>query len=305
MNNKQTKTSPVAIEPVEPASISELAEKGNLYCVLDSCNHPMVLRMAQIRNSQSESLYKNQAAVEFESFAPYLFDTDASLIEWINENLAGKHFGIFIESELERDELRTHLRKFLMVDGPKNRRLYFRFYDPRVIPGFLATAEPEGAAQFMGPMKSLFFIDAEEQLCQIQLSSSIKKSASPDLGDRGSKNLSITKDHIGAMADYSKLKFATRLSEHLSKTLPEQSVRLSPFMLESKIKTGMLNAERYALTTESEIAQFVELMCVGFPDSAEKLDPPHVRELMLDRRLSIEERLGKLKEITSVPANSR
>ena len=294
MIKDKSNKSPVTLSPATFKQLEGLSDKQCLYCVLDSCNHPLVLRMAQIRSSQAESLYKNQAAIDFEDFAPYLFEADVTLLKWIEENLVGKHFGIFIESDLDRSELRKHLRKFLMVDGPEDRRLYFRFYDPRVIGGFLVTAKAEDAVRFLAPMKSLLFLNPEEELCRIQLAKSLDgQNASPDQ----SQKLKVTKDHLAAMADHSKAEFCLRLGEHLSQSLPDKGINLLAGTLESKIKTGMLNAERYSLTTESNIADYVELMCIGFPESTETLDPPEIRQLMLDRRIEIPKRMEKLKEM--------
>ena len=70
--------------------------------------------------------------------------------------------------------------------------------------------------------------------------------------------------------------------------MPEEAIS-------SRVKSGMKNAERYCLNTELEIATYVELMCVGFPTRKEKQDPPEIQELMLDRRLAMDDRLRRLK----------
>jgi len=291
MNSSNKKS--VVIQPADPAAIQSLAQQGRLYAVLDSCNQPLVLEKSRQCAGAMRSLFKNQAAEEHKDFAPYLFETDQILVDWIHKALAGTHFGIFIETHLDLTVLRSHLRKFLLVEGENDRRLYFRFYDPRVIGGFLATADAEIAQRFFGPIHSFFFVDQEEQLMQIKLSESAKETQP---GSSSSK-IKVTKKHMLAMAERSKLIFGKRLQEHLSKSLPGKQIEISDSVLETKIKNGILNSEYYALTTEADIAKYVELMCIGFPNSNEADDSPEIRSLMYDRRMGIPERLKKLEEM--------
>ena len=90
--------------------------------------------------------------------------------------------------------------------------------------------------------------------------------------------------------------FGKRLLEHLLEELPKQEVTIASEVLATRIKHGIQNAEYYALTTEADIAKYIELMCIGFPNRTEAEDPPEIRSLMYDRRLDSSQRLTKLKD---------
>lgn len=75
----------------------------------------------------------------------------------------GQSIGYFIGSRAEPAELLTHLRKFLFVDLPgKERRAYFRFYDPRVMRAYLPTCTPEQLDDWLREHLEWFVLEADE-----------------------------------------------------------------------------------------------------------------------------------------------
>jgi hypothetical protein len=55
-------------------------------------------------------------------------------------------------TEAPFEELRKHLRRFLIVNGEDGEELYFRFYDPRVFRAFLPACVTEEKTSFFGPV---------------------------------------------------------------------------------------------------------------------------------------------------------
>ena len=88
------------------------------------------------------------------AYAPYLADlTDDE--ESLNELIAegwGESWGVFVSSHADLDQVRHHLRRFLIVDDDTGRKLYFRYYDPRVLRTFLPTCSRVQAEDFFGPV---------------------------------------------------------------------------------------------------------------------------------------------------------
>jgi Domain of unknown function (DUF4123) len=68
----------------------------------------------------------------------------------------GKNWGIFIRTEQHFVELRKHLRHLLMVDLPDGKKVYFRFYDPRVMRTVVVGFDFAEAEQFFGPIDYIF-----------------------------------------------------------------------------------------------------------------------------------------------------
>jgi hypothetical protein len=70
---------------------------------------------------------------------------------WVN-NLLNKHSLIWFCSLSEFDEVYNHFRKFLIVETEDLEKLYFRFYDPRVLRIFLPTCSSSQLDEFFGPV---------------------------------------------------------------------------------------------------------------------------------------------------------
>jgi hypothetical protein len=60
----------------------------------------------------------------------------------------GKCWGLFLASPHPFETVRRELRKLLRVETPDGRRMFFRFYDPRVLRVFLPTCTPSELRSF-------------------------------------------------------------------------------------------------------------------------------------------------------------
>jgi hypothetical protein len=67
----------------------------------------------------------------------------------------GTSAGILLASLTEEDALFAHLRKIFVVEDEEKQEYFFRFYDPRVLRGFLPTCSAEQLDQFFGPIDQL------------------------------------------------------------------------------------------------------------------------------------------------------
>jgi Domain of unknown function (DUF4123) len=85
--------------------------------------------------------------------APYLvrLPKGARLLKQLVLEGWGKGWGIYLTCQRPFDEVRTHLRRFLMVmNDQTEERMFFRFYDPQALRLFLPTCAPRQKAQFFG-----------------------------------------------------------------------------------------------------------------------------------------------------------
>jgi Domain of unknown function (DUF4123) len=143
------------------AELRQLAARGALYAVLDACDEPRVPITVAELGQNAASLYQGKAQEELPAIAPYLARVDPGMLTWIAESLWTDPWGVFAVSDAPLDELRTHFRKFLLVDAPGGDQWYFRFYDPRVLARFLSTCDAAQLADFFGPVTSFGWVDLE------------------------------------------------------------------------------------------------------------------------------------------------
>jgi hypothetical protein len=147
------------------ASLHELtreADRGALYAILDAVDEPRVpAKLRELRPARAASLYRGAAADDLAALAPYLVRVDADLLEWIAATLWTDAWGIFAVSGAGFDAMRTHFRKFLLVDAPDGDSWYFRFYDPRVLARFLPTCDVVQLSELFGPIDWFAWTDIE------------------------------------------------------------------------------------------------------------------------------------------------
>ncbi len=133
------------------------AAPGTLYAILDACDEPSVpAKVRELGEQRAVSLYRGSAEEEYWAIAPYLACVDEDLLGWIVDNLWNAPWGVFAVAQTDLAGLRKHFRRFLMVEALEGRQVYFRFYDPRVLPRFVQTCTAGEAEQFFGPIEGFF-----------------------------------------------------------------------------------------------------------------------------------------------------
>ncbi|HET6229873.1 MAG TPA: DUF4123 domain-containing protein [Longimicrobiaceae bacterium] len=79
---------------------------------------------------------------------------EAEALDWITQTLWSGPWGIFAVADASLEELRRHFRRFLLVHSPEGEQMYFRYYDPRVLAGFLPLCAGAEALELFGPVTS-------------------------------------------------------------------------------------------------------------------------------------------------------
>jgi hypothetical protein len=111
------------------------------FALVDAARDSGVLQLLDKSDVPYACLYKGQAAATYRAYAPYLLQLDrkSQTLERLLLNAWGSGVCYFFGSTHPPEAVHTHLRKFLFVELPDQRRAYFRFYDPRVMRAYLPT----------------------------------------------------------------------------------------------------------------------------------------------------------------------
>jgi hypothetical protein len=134
------------------SDLERLATEGKLYAVLDACGSPPI--QAKVANLSPETvlcLYRTKDEGLLKT-APYVTKVDRELLTWLSDNVWAEPWGIFLAGTTDLPTLHRHLRKFLVVKDPEDEVVYFRYYDPRVLPTFLLACSEEELELFFGPL---------------------------------------------------------------------------------------------------------------------------------------------------------
>ncbi|MFY0578728.1 DUF4123 domain-containing protein [Cystobacter fuscus] len=141
-------------------ALQSLAEEAPLFAILDAARTPRILELLQESVEEYQSLYEGTQGQALAEVAPYLVSLppQSRLLESLTLEGWMQNWGIYLTCPSPFLELRRHLRKFLMVEAEGNdHRLYFRFYDPRVLRIFLPTCSAQQREEFLGPIRTLAF----------------------------------------------------------------------------------------------------------------------------------------------------
>ncbi|MEO1615995.1 MAG: DUF4123 domain-containing protein [Planctomycetota bacterium] len=151
----------LTVRPIDHASyLSELeAAPGQFFALLDACDEPKVPVLAKNLGDDAVSLYRGRAEEELWAIAPYLVALDKRVAQWVLDELSGTPYGILISAATNLETLRKHFRRFLMVESPEGKQLYFRYYDPRILPTFLTSSTADEVNAFFGPVHELIVPD--------------------------------------------------------------------------------------------------------------------------------------------------
>ncbi len=136
------------LERVRQTALAKVAAEydGLLYAIIDAAvdEHLHGAILAEPPQSDVLCLYDGTPAIRYARYAPYLLRVHAGsplLQRWPSEGWEA-NWGIFLISQLPPKALKRHLKRFLQAKAANGKRLWMRFYDPRVLPHLLAAFDP-------------------------------------------------------------------------------------------------------------------------------------------------------------------
>lgn len=134
------------------------------YAVLDAARDYSAVAMARIVSPHYQSLFEGDRGERLDDVAAHLFQADdrGNVARITLCGAAPGEFGVFLESRADFVTIRKHLRRRLSVIRERDgKRVFFRFYDPRVMRSFLPACAVDEAAAFLGPIDIVRVQDEE------------------------------------------------------------------------------------------------------------------------------------------------
>jgi len=127
-----------------------------MYALLDAARGRDVYEVVRYFNPDHHCLFRGNLSERMLRSSPYLIDVhpDSEFTRDVLELGWGDSWGVFLYAppELPFENLRQHLRRFLRVHDEGGRKLFFRYYDPRVLRVYLPTCTPDELKLFCGPV---------------------------------------------------------------------------------------------------------------------------------------------------------
>jgi hypothetical protein len=137
--------------------ISQLWEgdDGDTFALLDSARDEDIFALLRRSRLDHLSLFIGTLVPELAMASPYVVHLGSR--SWatreILKNGWGESWGLFFRSHFILQDLRRHFRRLLQVEDDTGKRLFFRFYDPRVLRAFLPTCREDELETVFGPVE--------------------------------------------------------------------------------------------------------------------------------------------------------
>lgn len=143
------------------------AEPAPLFALLDAARDRRVLTLLRESVEEVRSLYEGTAGDALADVAPYLvrLPSGAALLERLVREGWEKSWGVYLTSARPFAEVRRHFRRLLLVKAETARqRLYFRFYDPRVLRVFLPVCNLRQRQELFGEIECFLMEGAQGEV---------------------------------------------------------------------------------------------------------------------------------------------
>jgi hypothetical protein len=140
-----------------------LPSRVNVWMILDGARDERIFSAVDRSYQDKCCLYAGDLPWQMQMTAPYLvqLDKEDRFTRYFIDHGWGNSWGVFFRSETTLKNLRNHLRGFLRVRDEANRRLIFRYYDPRVLRIYLPTCRKEELRTFFGPIDQFLMEDED------------------------------------------------------------------------------------------------------------------------------------------------
>ena len=151
-----------------------------MYALLDAARDPAVLDLLNTWRPEHTSLFSDHSPAALLTVAPYLarLGPQTLFADTLTRDGWGRDWVVCLESRASLAALKAHFRKFLLVKDHEDRRLYFRFYDPRILRAYLPTLNDDEAREFFGPIDAFLCpTDRRETLLEFRLITELAAAA--------------------------------------------------------------------------------------------------------------------------------
>lgn len=144
----------------------------SLYALVDAARGHGIHHWIKASGFEYSCLFTGQLSDELLAASPYLLRIvpgSVSLPRLIEQGW-GHAWGLFLAAHAGLVEVRRHLRRLLQVRTENHKRLFFRYYDPRVLRSFLPTCQAAQLSEVFGPIQRFDIESADgSQLLRFRL----------------------------------------------------------------------------------------------------------------------------------------
>lgn len=144
------------IKKLWPSNLS--SQHWRVFAILDGARDQQIYPLISNSKRPYVCLYLDPLTDKLRAAAPYLIELDEHFTRVLLQKGWGASWGIYLagHSAVALNTLRHQYRKINRVTGPAGKRLFFRYYDPRVLRVYLPTCYLAELQYFFDPVTDIF-----------------------------------------------------------------------------------------------------------------------------------------------------
>lgn len=276
-------SSPLQIQASSAAGLRKFASGGYLYGLLDAYDNPTVPRKVQeLGRELAVSLFVGEAEKKYWALAPYLIVVQEATLDWMVQTMWNAPCGVFVLSRSGLESLRTHFRRFLIVQLPDGERWYFRYYDPRILKIYLSNCRADELDVFFGPVRAFGIPEPESD--QVALLHTGHEVRAVGESSGSVPFLRIRHEQYQALDKAGSEEFEARIIKFVKNAFPGRCRALGEQGIRELVRYGTKAATSYGFTRENDQCQFVELIFLLGSKFDQDPNLPWVRTILNDSR---------------------
>ncbi len=138
-------------------------DREPLYALVDPVHDNRLPAFVAASGEQYCSLSEAQPDIELAQAMPLLvlLPPTARLLDVLIKDGWGKGWAVYIASHAPAEQVRNHLRDYLIVRTKSGKSLCLRFYDSRILRIFVERFSPKESAEFFGPITRIIAEDEQ------------------------------------------------------------------------------------------------------------------------------------------------
>ncbi len=245
------------------ACLLDLARQdgAELFAIIDGARDDRLYREISRGEVPYEPLYRGETE-KFFAVSPILAPCKegTQIFSWLTTEAWGRGQALFITSRHPLERLAEHFARFTVVRTEDSEKLFFRFYDPRVLQVYLPACSPDERELLFGPA--------------VCLATEADNGAGLLLFDREGGGLGPVKEppplppveplispaQMQVFSDYMLRQFVDAMVVSLGAAYPAQSEELGEEKLRALIDDGIVRARKHGVLLERDVERYLQCL---------------------------------------------
>jgi len=234
---------------------------GKIYALVDAARAEQIYaEIGKLAASEYHCLYEGQWAQDLAAVAPYLVELQqaADFTRTLLQQGWGKSWGIWLESQADINALLAHLRRLLQaaVQTDPPQRLYFRYYDPRVLRVYLdpTTSDETERGRLFGTVIQRYWLE------QVDGQTLRPYPSTGPIPRPEESAIRVNAKQLAAYTANLMQEFEDHMVTHLEQFFSLQAQELGEAKMREEIRYGIQRAMSYGMVTSRDICNYINLM---------------------------------------------